>query len=259
MNTEDQEVIFARAWKAFCRAVKSDNAAADMIFRSLRADGRIRCSCSRSKIKRNRGARFYVCMNCKSKYWFTSGTLFEGASCLRAWLAAVWFKDKGIAVSSSALAKLVDVAQSTALNMQKKVSLVIYEAMSDDAPVVGIARLVDAIIKRSKDTPASCHPRVELETPAEDATDVAEESSQTLLPMCVSAPLTGQILFFLRYFFHGVSRKYLQLYVVAYCCYGTDSKWEKGSVLKACLKHAPIHYEQLLNFSSPQFLKVEGI
>ena len=88
-NTEDQDAIFSRVWKAFRKAVRSDSAAADMIYRSLRADGRIKCSCSKPKIKRKRGTRFYVCLGCKSKYWFTSGTLFEGAHRLRAWLAAV--------------------------------------------------------------------------------------------------------------------------------------------------------------------------
>lgn len=271
-NAEDQDAIFSRVWKAFRKAVRSDGAAADMIFRSLRADGRIKCSCSKPKIKRKRGTRFYVCLGCKSKYWFTSGTLFEGACRLRAWLAAVWFKERGVAISSSALAVLLDIAQSTALNIQKKVSLVIYRQMDDDAPVFSIARLLAAIIKRSKDSPASCHPRVEVELtksastaasdidPAAIDLDTAAHDYDTqVLPLSVSGPLANQILYFLRQFFHGVSRKYLQLYVVAFCCHRASSRWEKNSILRACLKHPPISYEQLLEFSSPPFLKVEGL
>jgi hypothetical protein len=263
-NTEDQDAIFSRVWKAFRKAVRSDSAAADMIYRSLRADGRIKCSCPKPKIKRKRGTRFYVCLGCKSKYWFTSGTLFEGAYRLRAWLAAVWFKERGVAISSSALAVLLDIAQSTALNIQKKVSLVIYRQMDDDAPVFSIARLVAAIIKRSKDTPASCHPREEVELTKDAATaalgvDTAVPDGDTqVLPLSVSEPLAYQILYFLRLYFHGVSRKYLQLYVVSFCCYGANSRWEKNSILRACLEHPPISYEQLLEFSSPPFLKVEA-
>lgn len=262
-NAEDQDAIFSRVWKAFRKAVRSDSAAADMIYRSLRADGRIKCSCSKPKIKRRRGTRFYVCLGCKSKYWFTSGTLFEGAYRLRAWLAAVWFKERGVAISSSALAVLLDIAQSTALNIQKKVSLVIYRQMDDDAPVFSVARLVAAIIKRSKDSPASCHPRAEVElTKTAHATvaGVADPDVDTqVLPLSVSEPLAYQIIYFLRQFFHGVSRKYLQLYVVAFCCHRANSRWEKNSILRACLKHPPISYEQLLEFSSPPFLKVEGL
>ncbi len=267
-NAEDQDAIFSRVWKAFRKAVRSDSAAADMIYRSLRADGRIKCSCTKPKIKRKRGTRFYVCLGCKSKYWFTSGTLFEGAYRLRAWLAAVWFKERGVVISSSALAVILDIAQSTALNIQKKVSLVIYRQMDDDAPVFSIARLVAAIIKRSKDSPASCHPRAELdltETAHATLADVAvpgiafPDGDTQVLPLAVSEPLAYQILSFLRQFFHGVSRKYLQLYVVAFCCHRANSRWEKNSILSACLKHAPISDTQLLEFSSPMFLKVEGL
>lgn len=264
-NTEDQDAIFSRVWKAFRKAVRSDSAAADMIYRSLRADGRIKCSCSKPKIKRKRGTRFYVCLGCKSKYWFTSGTLFEGAHRLRAWLAAVWFKERGVAISSSALAVLLEIAQSTALNIQKKVSLVIYRQMDDDAPVFSITRLVAAIIKRSKDSPASCHPRAEVELTKAAGTATLEVDTTgpggdtQVLPLAVSEPLAYQILYFLRQFFHGVSRKYLQLYVVAFCCHRANSRWEKNSILQACLKHPPISYEQLLEFSSPPFLKIEGL
>ena len=144
--------------------------------------------------------------------------------------------------------------------------------MDDDAPVFSIARLVAAIIKRSKDSPASCHPRAEVElakTPdtatcdvgsvARDADTTVFDADYKMLPLAVSEPLSYQILFFLRQFFHGVSRKYLQLYVVAFCCHRANSRWEKNSILRACLKHPPISYEQLLEFSSPPFLKVEGL
>ncbi|MDP3507600.1 MAG: hypothetical protein Q8T09_06385 [Candidatus Melainabacteria bacterium] len=259
-NTESQEAVFARAWKAFQQAVKNDNAAADMIYRSLRSDGRIKCSCSKPKITRKRGQRFYLCMNCKKKYWFTSGTLFEGACRLRAWLAAVWFKESGVAISSSALAKLLDIAQSTALNMQKKVSLVLYRQMDDNTSSLSIERLIDSIIKRSKDTPASCHPsaEVELEREADGSSLAGDADDQFAMPMSISAPLAGQIIYFLRQYFHGVSRKYLQLYVVAFCCFRPESKWEKRTILRACLQHPPIKYGELLEFSSPSLLKVEG-
>jgi hypothetical protein len=258
-NVESQDATFARVWKAFSKAVRSDNAAADMIFRSLRSDGRIKCPCSKPKITRKRGQRFYRCMNCKRKYWFTSGTLFEGACRLRAWLAAVWFKESGVAISSLALGELLDIAQSTALNIQKKVSLVLYRQMDDNASVFSIERLIDSIIKRSKDSPASCHPSAEVDLSKEGADGAAfNVEAQVILPLSVSAPLAGQIGCFLRQFFHGVSRKYLQLYVVAFCCYRPESRWEKRTILRACLQHPPIRYGELLEFSSPNLLKVEG-
>ena len=257
-KVESQDATFAKVWKAFSKVVKNDNAAADMIYRSLRSDGRIKCPCSKPKITRKRGQRFYLCMNCKRKYWFTSGTLFEGACRLRAWLAAVWFKESGVAISSSGLAKLLDIAQSTALNIQKKVSLVLYQQMENNASVLSIERLIDSIIKRSKDTPASCHPSSEVELTKEADAQASDIGDQAILPLSVSAPLAGQIIYFLRQYFHGVSRKYLQLYVVAFCCYRAESRWEKRTILRACLLHPPIKYGELLEFSSPRLLKVEG-
>lgn len=259
-NPEDQDARFLKVWKAFRKAVKNDNAAADMIYRSLRSDGQIKCSCSKPSIKRKRGSRFYVCLNCKHKYWFTSGTLFEGAYRLRAWLAAVWFRERGIAVSSSALAKLLDIAQSTALNIQKKVSLVLYEQMSAEGPVIAISKLVDLIIKRSKDSPASCHPSVEVQ-PLEEADVVSsfDRDALPMMPMSCSEQIVGQVLYFVRSYFHGVSLKYLQLYIVAFCCFRPDSKWGSRSILQVCLAHAPINYGELMEFSSPKLLRIDGI
>jgi hypothetical protein len=145
------------------------------------------------------------------------------------------------------------------LNIQKKVSLVLYRQMDDNASVFSIERLIDSIIKRSKDTPASCHPSAEVDLSKEGADGaVFNLGAQVILPLSVSAPLAGQIGYFLRQFFHGVSRKYLQLYVVAFCCYRPESRWEKRTILRACLQHPPIRYGELLEFSSPNLLKVEG-
>jgi hypothetical protein len=131
---------------------------------------------------------------------------------------------------------------------------------------------VAAIIKRSKDSPASCHPSAEVEltkaagtatidvdTTALDGGATVPDGDTQVLPLSVSEPLAYQILYFLRQFFHGVSRKYLQLYVVAFCCHRANSRWEKNSILRACLEHPPISYTQLSEFSSPMFLKVEGL
>lgn len=51
--------------------------------------------------------------------------------------------------------------------------------------------------------------------------------------------------------FHGISKKYLQLYLAEFWCFLDRSIWGPGSLLRACLSNAPIRYQQILAFASP--------
>jgi hypothetical protein len=74
-----------------------------------------------------------IVQSCKREVWFTAGTLLSGVSRLRAWMAVIWFKEWGVAVSSLRISKLLDIAQSTALNINKKVAIALEAQMDDSA------------------------------------------------------------------------------------------------------------------------------
>ena len=181
-------------------------------------------------------------------------------------MAVIWFKEWGVTVSSLRISKLLDIAQSTALNINKKVAIALASQMDDSAMIIDPKTFSAAIFKRSRHTPADEHPLSELLENNSRATDFSDadevESRQAKnkrvfsLADCqqqfgISMAIASAIAF-IRKYFHGVSHKYLQLYVAAFWCHVDRATWKKGSVLMACLKHPPVSYIKLLNYESPE-------
>ena len=245
--------LFIEAWSKFNELVASDDDAADAIFQSLLETNQVNCGCDNPQIIRESGERCFYCVTCKREIWFTAGTLFAGASRLRAWMAAVWFKEWGVAVSSLRLSRLLGIAQSTALNITKKVSIALVSQMDEEAQQVDPRRFIDVIFRRSRHTPADEHPRAELLDDLEpdrviNVTNLplASTTKQLTVSMAIAAAIA-----FIREYFHGVSRKYLQVYLAAFWCHFDRDTWNHGTVLRACLKHPPISYIDLLHYKTP--------
>ncbi len=51
--------------------------------------------------------------------------------------------------------------------------------------------------------------------------------------------------------FHGISRKYLQLYLAAFWCYTSRKRWNVGSLFSACLRSKRVTYHDRLAYVSP--------
>ena len=265
---------FDEVWSAFQRDIRSDDDAADALYRSMIESSQTICGCSVSSVCHRRGARFYTCNQCRADYWLTSGTALDGVVRLRAWLAAISFKDHGFVISAARLARLVGVAPSTAQKIHKTLALVICDEMSE-AESVSVSWFQQIIFKRSRQTPAECHPRVELRGP--DAAAVidlftepplvqAEENSvepsyRESFSDYNSAPprlkvAVSQFVDLISNEFHGISKKCLQLYLSSFWCSFDRVRWAPGVLLEACLRHAPIRYEQILNFVTPSIVMI---
>jgi DNA-binding transcriptional regulator GbsR (MarR family) len=54
---------------------------------------------------------------------------------------------------------------------------------------------------------------------------------------------------------HGISRKYLQLYLAAYWCSADRKRWGAGSLFRACSRAPRITYDQILAYVSPHMVK----
>lgn len=61
---------------------------------------------------------------------------------------------------------------------------------------------------------------------------------------------------FVRYYFQGISRKYLQNYLSAYWCYQSRDYWQPDSLLKACWQSHSITYAEILEYISPKLIKM---
>jgi hypothetical protein len=262
MTDKVVDSLLDEVWSAFQLLVRTDADAADLLYQYLIDSNEMICGCSPSLTTHRRGSRFYTCHYCKNDFWLTSGTALDGVVKLRAWLAAIFFKDHGVAMSAARLSRLVAVAPSTALNIHKTLALVVCDEMSE-AVEVSASWFSQVIFKRSTQTPAQCHPRAELVEPevASSPLTLGPSSSVNLEQALFSfdfdlAPAklrlaVSQFIGFIAQEFHGISRKCLQLYLASFWCTNDSIRWAPGSLLKACLSHAPIRQEQVKNFVSP--------
>ncbi|MFA7341452.1 MAG: hypothetical protein WC028_32010 [Candidatus Obscuribacterales bacterium] len=277
--------LFAEAWQAFNDEVPSDQAAADFLYDSLVIYNKIECACGQPQIIHKPGDRFYSCRNCKKVSWVTSGTLFAGVVKLRAWLALVWLKERGITISAVRFSRLLEIAQSTALNIQKRLGMVIEESLDDSLPALPAHFLLPIITKRSKETPAQEHPRAEL---AEGLDDVSEflsldqwvnfnttkEDLSAVIAVYLEScdwQLAGSLTFesiatsikaaiaYIRTYFQGVSRKCLQLYLASFWCHFDRPRWSQGAILLACIEHQPITYHSMVSYVSPLAVKIYAL
>ena len=62
----------------------------------------------------------------------------------------------------------------------------------------------------------------------------------------------NQAIWFIRKFFHGVSRKYVQIYLAAYWCFIDRARWSEGKVFKQCCQTARV---EMKTFVSPLELR----
>jgi predicted transcriptional regulator len=71
-----------------------------------------------------------------------------------------------------------------------------------------------------------------------------------------SETVANDICSFLGLYFHGISRKYLQPYVAAYWCHRDRTSWSRDALKEACFRSPQISYEQILDYVTPQAVKL---
>ncbi|MGI0134362.1 MAG: hypothetical protein ACREBW_05340 [Candidatus Micrarchaeaceae archaeon] len=81
----------------------------------------------------------------------------------KAWLATIWLMEKGLSISANALAAVLNIAQSSAHYMLKKIRMVLIDNMGQSSASFDCKLFEDLFCKRSRETPARAHPVAELD------------------------------------------------------------------------------------------------
>ena len=250
-TVSQQQEEFVLLWKQFNAEFPSEEDCIEAIYTKYN-DQAMKCSfCGGSEIKREYGARTGQCTSCKKAVWITAGTFFHRMRRARPWLAAIWLIERGQGLSAGLLHRLVDIAPSTAWLLLKKLHLVINSALLNqpDRVCEASANFLAVICKRSTETPAGSHPAAEqsaMETKAGNSMN-ATPRYLDWLAACIK---------FIRQYFHGSSRKYLQFFLAAYWCKTDREKWPDWSLLKACRNFRAIGEEEIISFISPLLLNL---
>lgn len=117
--------------------------------------------CQSVNIERDANCRRWKCEDCFLYTYLTAGTLFHGMKNPRAWIIALKLQEARIFVSSCRFHKFVGVAQSTALQIFKKIFKVIESAYEDEETEISTGVFSRIFCKRSRETPEHEHPRSE--------------------------------------------------------------------------------------------------
>ncbi len=154
-SEEEIELFFARFYERFPTEADCE----ETIFRAASPDG-IRCECGLLVLNRKCGERTARCTSCKKTVSATANTFFHGMKRPTAYCGAIFVLGEGLAISANEFSKRVGVASSAGAVILHEVSSVIVDIMNDAREMLS-AVLLKPVGKRSKETPAREHPKME--------------------------------------------------------------------------------------------------
>ncbi len=356
MRNQEIDSKILEAWQEFNQLYPDEESALVALYRLSKKgrsykhdDGFICPECKSIEVELIKKNRVLRCQRCKNEVWLTAGTFFARIRKAIPWLAAIWFIDKGLTISSICLEHLTGVTQSTAWMIIKKISLVVESEISESPCSAPVYIFASEIRKRSILTPVKQRPVTELDISEQDEENIVEtpdlsmrpEIEQSILehlsrdpiqfdklcilverpvpdivaaltylelddlikshsgaryslksistetkpkfspneftnqsneinqrqsgqldsrssppPALAKANLISSILEFTNHIFHGISWKYLQLYIAIYWVDQDKKRWEPGRLLKACGSSDHISSKQVRAYCSPAPVKL---
>lgn len=186
----------ASVWREFKEGNKTEADCLEQLYARLPA-GTIRCQrCGNTDLPRPYGARMVRCEKCHKRTWLLAGTFFERIKEARHWLAAIYFLERGVAISSRQFEKLLGIAYATASDVFRKLAMVMGAMMQEGTTYIPTFYFEPAICKRSRETPARQHPFSEEEQfcseAGEEQLEQEGESEPAQQGDCLTEPLIEQ-------------------------------------------------------------------
>ena len=131
--------------------------------------------CGSSAVSSAESLRTVICSDCGRTSWLTRGTFFEGVKKIPPWFTAIWFRERGVALTSTALAKICNIAQSSAWVILRKIDWVLLELLEPEGSLAATSLFKSIFTRRSRLTPSGKHPAFE-----EVSADATSEPSGNL-------------------------------------------------------------------------------
>ncbi|MBX9666161.1 MAG: hypothetical protein K2X93_01025 [Candidatus Obscuribacterales bacterium] len=156
---------------AFRRTVKTEADAIAYVIDLYRQGDGFQCTCG-NVLSHDIRTRKTKCGECHRDCWVTAGTMFEHAKKLRPYLVAVFLRTNGVDFQKGELADATGVADSTADEIIKKISMVLIDQMTADFQEFSSIAFLSIFRKRSRATPQFAHPRAE-----EDAFEIQRQAN----------------------------------------------------------------------------------
>jgi hypothetical protein len=170
------EAFLVSLWAEFNERFGKEEECVEEVYRLAIAEGILYCrNCGSRRFRRKYGERVMSCMKCKNDIWLTAGTLLHNARKIKPWLGAMWLLGHGAFLSSAGFERLASIAQSSALNILRKIRTVMTSSMDERSEEFLSSQFISLFCKRSRETPARRHPRAEEEISEEEGEGEAAE------------------------------------------------------------------------------------
>jgi len=133
-------------------------------FDELKKFIKIKCNhCGSTRLAMNIGRRDARCLQCHRKTWVTARTFLASVKKPRLYLMAIILLGNGILVNGATFARLLQIANSSAQHVLKKVSAVLVQLMEKHCVGANSSEFSRCIVRRSKESPAKQHPHAEFD------------------------------------------------------------------------------------------------
>lgn len=177
MGKRDQEILdanqdaIAKLWPEFESLIPDNLAALEFVLAKLFQHKMITCPCGNDSQESfvHRDLRVLICLNCSRKIRFMAATRFRYCKQLKAWLGAIFLKERRVLVTSYRLTRLCNIASATAHNIVTTLGLHIHQELEQNfgkaAPTAPLNAFLELLFKRSL---ISCSLKHPTEPPNED-------------------------------------------------------------------------------------------
>lgn len=244
--------LIDKTFQEFLTLFPSSEHCLDFVFDLMRRRGQA-CDCGEPiNIARKRRVK---CAACGRLNWVTAKSLFHGMKNRPdVWVAIIFFHLRGVLVSANRLTKLLGASLCCVLNARAKIQLALKTFM-EEGGVIGFpsSNLRVVYSRRSIETPARMHP--EFEQDAQEKREAKE--NQPDRPGTFRADrveikgLLERFVSITKLRWKGVSRKYVQLYLVSFWCHVFHEQISSDAMLSVLARHRYISDDELMAFVSP--------
>ena len=179
-------------WGEFCRQFPDEEACLDAIFKFASKNNFLSCPyCFHTILERTKSSRNLCCRNCHKRSSLTTRTIFERSRRVRPLFALIWLTSMGGRFSSSRIREFIGIAQSTALTLMKKVSIVLESMIPTSGSLVHESLFQTLICKRSRATGSNLHPRTDLDSGV--SLDMGQSAGEESGSVLLSEPDLGNV------------------------------------------------------------------
>jgi hypothetical protein len=171
MGKRDQKILdanqdaIANLWPEFESLIPDNLAALEFVLAKLFQHKMITCHCGNDSQESfvHRDLRVLICLKCSRKIRFMAATRFRYCKQLKAWLGAIFLKERRVLVTSYRLTRLCNIASATAHNIVTTLGLHIHQELeqnfAETCPTAPLNAFLDLLFKRSLISCSLKHPK----------------------------------------------------------------------------------------------------